>query len=318
MPAFVPNGPEIPERLLQAHEDGRVVFFCGAGISSPAGLPDFRTLIKQLYEQLGESPNEIEKVALRAKQYDRVVELLEEPRRITNGRIRVRKALASLLVPVLTRPQACVLHKSLLTLAQGRDHRVRLVTTNFDRIFETIIADRPLNRFCAPLLPIPDERWDGLGYLHGLLPPSGSLSTENVQADALDRLVVSSGDFGRAYLTERWAARFIGELLRNYSIYFIGYSIEDPVLRYMLDAYDAGKSSNEMFAFGNHQKDRKERSEQEWRAKKVTPNPLQEIQKSLLSARDIACMGLNVPRWCARQEVHCEAACGCCSKPAFP
>lgn len=30
------NGPDIPERLLQIHEEGRVVFFCGAGISYPA------------------------------------------------------------------------------------------------------------------------------------------------------------------------------------------------------------------------------------------------------------------------------------------
>jgi hypothetical protein len=36
---FVRNGPDIPERLLQAHEDGRVVFFCRAGISYPARLP---------------------------------------------------------------------------------------------------------------------------------------------------------------------------------------------------------------------------------------------------------------------------------------
>jgi len=36
---LVSNGPDIPERLLQAHEDGCVVLFCGAGISRPAGLP---------------------------------------------------------------------------------------------------------------------------------------------------------------------------------------------------------------------------------------------------------------------------------------
>jgi hypothetical protein len=33
---FVTNGPDIPDALLQAHEEGRVVFFCGAGISYPA------------------------------------------------------------------------------------------------------------------------------------------------------------------------------------------------------------------------------------------------------------------------------------------
>lgn len=38
---FVRHGPDIPERLLQAHEDGRVAFFCGAGISYPARLPGF-------------------------------------------------------------------------------------------------------------------------------------------------------------------------------------------------------------------------------------------------------------------------------------
>jgi NAD-dependent SIR2 family protein deacetylase len=41
---FVPNGPDIPNALLHAHEEGRVVFFCGAGISYPAGLPLFEGL----------------------------------------------------------------------------------------------------------------------------------------------------------------------------------------------------------------------------------------------------------------------------------
>ena len=39
---LIANGPDIPDALLQAHEDGRVVFFCGAGISYPAGLPGFK------------------------------------------------------------------------------------------------------------------------------------------------------------------------------------------------------------------------------------------------------------------------------------
>ncbi|MCZ7654145.1 MAG: hypothetical protein M5R42_07435 [Rhodocyclaceae bacterium] len=50
---FVSNGPDIPERLLQTHEDGRVVFFCGAGISYPARLPGFGGLVKKkLYADL--------------------------------------------------------------------------------------------------------------------------------------------------------------------------------------------------------------------------------------------------------------------------
>ncbi len=26
---FIPNGPDIPEELLQAHEEGKVIFFVG-------------------------------------------------------------------------------------------------------------------------------------------------------------------------------------------------------------------------------------------------------------------------------------------------
>ena len=50
---FIKNGPDVPERLLQAHEDGKVVFFCGAGISYPAGLPGFKGLVEEIYCKLG-------------------------------------------------------------------------------------------------------------------------------------------------------------------------------------------------------------------------------------------------------------------------
>ena len=42
---FFKNGPDIPERLLQEHDEGEVVFFCGAGISYPAGLLGFKGLV---------------------------------------------------------------------------------------------------------------------------------------------------------------------------------------------------------------------------------------------------------------------------------
>ena len=77
MPAFVQNGPEIPEHLLQAHEDGRVVFFCGAGISAPAGLPGFAGLVEKIYEDLGTSPEPTEVQARDNKQYDAALHQLE-------------------------------------------------------------------------------------------------------------------------------------------------------------------------------------------------------------------------------------------------
>ena len=123
-------------------------------------------------------------------------------------------------------------------------------------------------RFQAPLLPLPKSRWNGLVYLHGRLPT-------NANDENLDHLILSSGDFGLAYLTERWAARFVGELFRNYTVCFVGYSLDDPVLRYMTDALAAdrllGESPAEMFAFGSHSKGKESDRAEEWKAKNVTP-----------------------------------------------
>ena len=265
---FIKNGPDIPERLLQAHEDGRVVCFCGAGISYSARLPGFKGLVERLYTGLGETPSSVEQAAIKSGQYDTAISLLEG--RIVGGRATVRQQLANILTPDLSAPQATATHEALLVLARSREGRYRLITTNFDRLFEEVIQRQGIDvrRNQAPLLPVPKNRWDGLVYLHGLLPATPK------ETD-LDRLVVSSGDFGLAYLTERWAARFVSELFRSYTVCFIGYSINDPVLRYMMDALAAdrllGESPPEMFALGSHKKGQEEHAANEWKAKNVTP-----------------------------------------------
>ena len=267
---FIKNGPDVPERLLQAHEDGRVVLFCGAGISRPAGLQGFDGLVKSLYDKLNPERDEVQKAAIKAGQFDTAIGLLEAG--IVGGREKVRNTLADILSPSLDAPKATATHESLLTLSRNRDGRTRIITTNFDRLFEEVITKyksfNHIQRFQAPLLPVPKSRWSGLVYLHGLLPDAPAVGE-------LDRLVVSSGDFGLAYLTERWAARFVSELFRNYTVCFIGYSIGDPVLRYMTDALAAdrllGESSPEMFAFASYSKDEEDERRNEWKAKNVTP-----------------------------------------------
>jgi len=281
---FVRNGPDLPEQLLQAHEDGRVVFFCGAGISYPARLPGFQGLVEKLYAALGATPSPIQQAALKAGQFDTAIGLLESE--IAGGRETVRVAMAEILKPDLTLPHATATHEALLTLGKTRDGRTRLITTNFDRLFEEVISAKGLDLPCfqAPLLPVPKNRWDGLVYLHGLLSKAPTSSQ-------LHSLVVSSGDFGLAYLTERWAARFVGELFRNYTVCFVGYSINDPVLRYMTDALAAdrllGESWPEMFAFGSYSKGTEEQRANEWRAKNVTPILYRELDRHSLLHKTI-------------------------------
>ena len=159
---FVRNGPDVPERLLQAHEEGRVVFFCGAGISYRAGLPGFSNLVMRLYDKFGIT-HEAE------QQFDRAITFLEK--KVVGGREAVRTELANILTPNLTASGATTTHEALLTLSRNRDGRIRLVTTNFDRLFEEVVCKKKLDleRFQAPALPPPNRRWDSLVYLHGLL-----------------------------------------------------------------------------------------------------------------------------------------------------
>jgi hypothetical protein len=266
---FVANGPDIPEALLQAHEDGRVVFFCGSGISYPAGLPGFKGLVDDIYRFIGTARNPIEQDAYSRNQFDATLDLLE--RRIPGRRLTVRKALMEALQPKLRRKGASETHKALLQLARDREGALRLVTTNFDRIFDRVgkRTKQVLNAYSAPMLPIPkNSRWNGLVYLHGLLP-------QHPEDSALNRLVLTSGDFGQAYLIERWASRFVSELFRNYVVCFIGYSINDPVLRYMMDALAAdrmlGENTPQAYALGDCEPGQESATTIEWEAKGVEP-----------------------------------------------
>jgi hypothetical protein len=266
---FVTNGPDIPDSLLQAHEEGRVIFFCGAGISYPAGLPGFKKLVDDIYNIVCTTKKDIEERAYNNGQYDATLDLLE--RRLPGQRLSMRKALVRALKPKLRRKGAMETHEALLRLARNRDGVLRLVTTNFDRIFE-VVAKRNkalINTYSAPMLPIPkNSRWDGLVYLHGLLP-------KNEDDSALHKLVLTSGDFGLAYLTERWAARFVSELFRNYIVCFVGYSINDPVLRYMMDALAAdrmlGEDTPQAYALGDCEPGNESDKTIEWEAKGVRP-----------------------------------------------
>lgn len=268
---FVTNGPDIPDALLQAHEEGRVVFFCGAGISNPAGLKGFDWLVDEIYRLCGTGRMRLEEKAFQNKQFDSTLNLLED--RLPGGRpgLAMRKSLAKVLKPNLRKKGAIDTHSALLTLGRGRDGALRLVTTNFDQVFHKAAkrTGQVLQAYGAPMLPVPkNSRWNGLVFLHGLLP-------DKPDDTALNRLVVTSGDFGLAYLTERWAARFVSELFRNYVVCFVGYSINDPVLRYMMDALAAdrmlGESTPQAWAFGDCLPGGEVEAAEEWEAKGVSP-----------------------------------------------
>lgn len=258
---FVTHGPDIPDALLQAHEDGRVVFFCGAGISYPAGLPGFEGLVRGVMQRTGEPPDATEDDLLRQEQFDRALGLYEH--RVQGGRSAVRRWLLDVLTPDLTRPRALTAHVALLALARNRRGGGKLVTTNFDRLFEVAADRHRLPSFTVYPDPPARARWEGLVHLHGRMPADPS-------RDDLDRLVLSDGDFGQAYLTHGWAARFVAGLFRDHVLCFVGYSISDPVLRYMTAAH-ALDGEAQLYVFAPVDASDAESAERAWRTKHVTP-----------------------------------------------
>ena len=251
---FVEGGPDIPAELIEARDRGEVVFFCGAGVSLPAGLPDFDGLARRILGHLG--ARQACAAYDRAESLDRVFSALVKE----FGGTQVDRAIAR----ALRAPRNVDLrhHRAILDLARGPDGNVRIVTTNFDALFER--ADPSLDRFVPPVLPDLGvlEPLAGLVYLHGRLAPA--------QAHARVGYVISSGDFGRAYLAEGWAARFVRALRERYTIVLLGYSANDPPMRYLLE----GLSSREGADYATHiyafAPEGAAVDEEEWRDKGVT------------------------------------------------
>ncbi|WP_165933880.1 SIR2 family protein [Stenotrophomonas sp. TEPEL] len=232
MPKFVKEGPVVPDELVQSLEDDRVVIFCGAGISMGAGLPSYGGLVKYCYNELAEvlPPK-------RAPEWlwpDRMLGSLEGK----FGRAQVRDAVHRCLSAA---PTSLDMHKAILRLAKLRgENGIRLVTTNFDTLFEQANPEWKFGKdlHSGPVLPIPRNdkavTWRSVVYLHGRLDEVG----------ANEHLVLTSADFGRSYLTDAWAARFVARLFSDFTVLFIGYSLNDPVLRYMTDAFAAENLSS--------------------------------------------------------------------------
>ncbi len=158
---WVSGGPDLPEEVLQLLEDGRLVLFCGAGVSYPAGLPGFRGLVEHVYQQTHQIKSELEQAEFDRLNFDRVLGLLES--RIGSQTVR-RAVINSLRLG----PGADVAtHRSLLALATTREGACRLVTTNFDRGFE-IAGSTGIAIDTAPKLPVPKVGvWNSVVHLHG-------------------------------------------------------------------------------------------------------------------------------------------------------
>jgi NAD-dependent SIR2 family protein deacetylase len=167
---FIETSADLPSELIRQVNEGAVIFFCGAGVSRGVGLPLFRSLTDKVYERLGESrENEAaERVAYDRTEYDRVLRSLEKRTLLPGADSRVRAAVSGILKP----PNSADLsrHRSLLRLSRDRAGRPRLLTTNFDTLFERAAQEGSTSvpSHAGKSIPRPGGPRDyGILHLHG-------------------------------------------------------------------------------------------------------------------------------------------------------
>lgn len=282
----------IPERLLLAHARGEVLFICGAGISSPAGLPDFRQLMLDVYARLDGVVHSVlanlpagacnqwqancagltERQTAEVKRfiagdYDVVLGMVE--RRLddrTRGDSQVRRAVAARLRSGAKDPAP--IHRALIRLAD-RGGASAIVTTNFDLLLEeaALRSRLPVQTYALGSIPRPSRQteFSGVLHIHGALDRNPARVSE---------LVLSDQDFGEFYLGRRVVPDFIYDAARLYHLVLVGYSANDPPMRYLLNAVAADGSRfddlKERFTFfGTNAPDPV--SLEDWRARGITP-----------------------------------------------
>ncbi len=247
---FCKDGPEIPDELLHARDEGRVVFFCGAGVSqAKAELPDFFGLAEKVMETLGvQAGSPARKLIDEARNIecktgvagtipaDRIFGLLEREFSTDVIEEAVASALRTEDNPDLTA------HRTILDLATTRENLVHIITTNFDRLFDD--CDRGLSSWQRSRLPDPSQPEDmnGIVYLHGK-------ATSDYQRAEGDGFVLSSSQFGQAYLSEGWATSFFREIIDKYVVVFVGYAADDPPVHYLLEGLNRQSNERQIYAF---------------------------------------------------------------------
>jgi len=189
---------------------------------------------------------------------------------------RLRQGVARILT---RKPRTLANHRVLLRLAKSNGGTYRLVTTNFDQLFLKVAKEIKFKSFdSAPKLPIPrPDRWSSIVHLHGLI-------EDTSDPLKLNDLILTSADFGEAYVTDSYCSRFVVELFRHFTVVFIGYSLNDKVMRYLIDAISLSerlhKSENaseahfrKPYAFVEHNENDKNEVLTVWDLKGVQPIP---------------------------------------------
>lgn len=201
----------LPAEVERARIAGELIVFAGAGVSMgpPSKLPSFEQLARDIAHP---------RVPWNDDQRQGLDQYLGKAQRVG---VEVQTRARSLLSEGGSHTP---LHENLIGVFGAAD-RVRLITTNFDSHFtaaaSALFGDAELPHYWGPALP-PGRDFRGVAHIHGAL------------CKSFHRLILSDSDFAGAYMADGWAARFLVSAFENRTVLFVGYSVTDPLMRYLL------------------------------------------------------------------------------------
>jgi len=213
---------------------GDVVFFCGAGISAPQ-MPTFAGLVERCFIDLNVP---MEPTEARSCEEGRFEEALGALRRRIVDPAELTRVVTDMLQPADGADLEH--HRTMLRLSRDLDSRPIILTTNFDTLIERALAESaPLSAatlsFAGQALPLPGtSEFAGIIHLHGRVRDERLGLTQTP-------LVMTSADYGDAYMRSGWASRFLFDLVRCKTIVLVGYSAGDAPVRYFLNVLEADR-----------------------------------------------------------------------------
>lgn len=245
----------IPIELLSDQAQGKVLFIVGAGVSKNSGLPSFRELVVETYKLRDSTVHEAlrnlaEKFVFKPDafrdfrpdqqaeiqafcngEYDVALGLLERRQFFES---REKTGVLSAVAQILGRGALpSNVHESIIRLSD-RGTGLAVVTTNFDLLLEAAAkkVGKTQQTYSLGEIMRPSLRpeFSGILHIHGALDLQGKRTRE---------LVLTDEDFGQYYLRGRSIPDFIYDAARLYSIVLVGYSANDPPMKYLLSAVAA-------------------------------------------------------------------------------
>ncbi|MDQ0887982.1 hypothetical protein QFZ81_003070 [Paenibacillus sp. V4I9] len=209
---------KLPDEIIDAQKKGELVIFAGAGVSTPppSNLPNFEKLAIAIANDF--------------VPFDNTISIDTFLGKLMNRRIKVHEKTIELLTLHNSKP--CSYHSNIFKLFDK--DKIKIVTTNFDDHFKNASEGIEIPYYSAPALPLGRD-FTGVVHLHGSV-------TKRPQD-----LVLTDSDFGRAYFTDGWATNFLRGMFSNYVVLFIGFSANDPVIKYI--ARGLGSNNRNRYAF---------------------------------------------------------------------